>query len=116
MSLLLTLMTLTVCIEPFESYLQRGVESILLIERLSKDARNYLRQPPKNCREAFTLEGDQVYAGAEQRFYTSMQKSAKILREDTDNEIRSDNSLFFVLVYFVKWANPKCLVICCLKH
>ncbi|XP_030837529.1 uncharacterized protein LOC100893394 isoform X2 [Strongylocentrotus purpuratus] len=67
---------------------QRGVESILLIEKLSKDVRNSLRQPPKNCREAFTLEGDQVYAGAEQRYYTSMQKSAKILRGDTDNEIR----------------------------
>ncbi|XP_030832189.1 structural maintenance of chromosomes protein 6 isoform X2 [Strongylocentrotus purpuratus] len=65
---------------------QRGVESILLIER-SKDARASLRQPPRNCREAFTIEGDQVYAGAEQRYYSSMQKSAKILRGDTDNEI-----------------------------
>ncbi|XP_063955858.1 structural maintenance of chromosomes protein 6-like [Lytechinus pictus] len=66
---------------------QRGVESILLIEQ-SKDARGYLRhQPPRNCREAFTMEGDQVYAGAEQRYYSSMQRSAKILRGDTDNEI-----------------------------
>eukprot|EP00057_Strongylocentrotus_purpuratus_P002415 XP_003724471.2 PREDICTED: uncharacterized protein LOC100893394 [Strongylocentrotus purpuratus] len=68
---------------------QRGVETILLIEKLSKEVRNSLRQPPRNCREAFTLEGDQVYAGAVQRYYSSMQRSPKILRGDTDNEIRA---------------------------
>lgn len=67
---------------------QRAVENILLIKS-SKDARTYLRQhPPKNCREAFTIEGDQVYAGAEQRYYSSMQKAARILRGDIGNEIR----------------------------
>ncbi|XP_071477308.1 structural maintenance of chromosomes protein 6-like, partial [Diadema antillarum] len=67
---------------------QRRVENILLIER-SQDARQFLRHtPPPNCREAFTMAGDQVYAGAEQRFYASMQKEARILRGNIDGQIR----------------------------
>ncbi|XP_071484690.1 structural maintenance of chromosomes protein 6-like [Diadema antillarum] len=68
---------------------QRRVENILLIER-SQDARQFLRHtPPPNCREAFTMAGDQVYAGAEQRFYASMQKEARILRGNIDGQIRN---------------------------
>uniref|UniRef100_A0A8C9ZKJ7 Structural maintenance of chromosomes protein 6 n=1 Tax=Sander lucioperca TaxID=283035 RepID=A0A8C9ZKJ7_SANLU len=46
----------------------RGIESILII-RVNK-ARRVMQQgrPPKNCREAFTVEGDQVYPN---RYYTS---------------------------------------------
>ncbi|XP_063955856.1 structural maintenance of chromosomes protein 6-like isoform X2 [Lytechinus pictus] len=73
---------------------QRGVESILLIEQ-SKDARGYLRhQLRTNCREAFTIEGDQVLIGAKQGlyYYSSMQRSAKILRDAYDeiSETRRD--------------------------
>uniref|UniRef100_A0A3B5AWY9 Structural maintenance of chromosomes protein 6 n=1 Tax=Stegastes partitus TaxID=144197 RepID=A0A3B5AWY9_9TELE len=46
----------------------RGIESILII-KVNK-ARRVMQQgrPPKNCREAFTAEGDQVYPN---RYYTS---------------------------------------------
>ena len=64
------------------------METVLLIEN-SRDARGYLRSgQAKNCREGFTLEGDQIFAGAEQRFYSSFQRKAKILKGEIDNEIR----------------------------
>uniref|UniRef100_A0A7N8XDP7 Structural maintenance of chromosomes protein 6 n=1 Tax=Mastacembelus armatus TaxID=205130 RepID=A0A7N8XDP7_9TELE len=47
----------------------RGIESILIIKEKAK-ARRFMQRgrPPKNCREAFTVEGDQVYPN---RYYTS---------------------------------------------
>lgn len=41
--------------------------------------------PPKNCREAFTAEGDQVYPN---RYYTSDFSMAKFLGGDLETEIR----------------------------
>ncbi|XP_072166816.1 structural maintenance of chromosomes protein 6-like [Diadema setosum] len=67
---------------------QRRVENILLIEK-SQEARQFLRHTPlPNCREAFTMAGYPVYAGAEQRFYASMQREAHILRGNIDGQIR----------------------------
>ncbi|XP_041464196.1 structural maintenance of chromosomes protein 6-like isoform X3 [Lytechinus variegatus] len=66
----------------------RGVESILLIEK-SKDARGYMsHQLPTFCREAFTMDGDQVFIRAKQRlsYYPSKQRNARVLR-DADDEI-----------------------------
>uniref|UniRef100_A0A668AAD1 Structural maintenance of chromosomes 6 n=1 Tax=Myripristis murdjan TaxID=586833 RepID=A0A668AAD1_9TELE len=47
----------------------RGIESILIIKE-KHTARRIMQRgpPPKGCREAFTLEGDQVYSN---RYYTS---------------------------------------------
>lgn len=42
-------------------------------------------RPPKNCREAFTVEGDQVYPN---RYYTSDFSIAKYLGGDPETEIR----------------------------
>lgn len=42
-------------------------------------------RPPKNCREAFTVEGDQVYPN---RYYTSDFSMAKYLGGDIETEIR----------------------------
>uniref|UniRef100_A0A8C4NYP3 Structural maintenance of chromosomes protein 6 n=1 Tax=Dicentrarchus labrax TaxID=13489 RepID=A0A8C4NYP3_DICLA len=63
----------------------RGIESILII-RVNK-ARKVMQQgrPPKNCREAFTVEGDQVYPN---RYYTSDFSMAKYLGGDLEAEIR----------------------------
>ncbi|XP_022097064.1 structural maintenance of chromosomes protein 6-like [Acanthaster planci] len=67
---------------------QRGVEGILLVES-SQDARNLLRlQTPHNCREAFTLSGDQVYAGRDQRYYSNRYTKARVLRGDVEEDIR----------------------------
>uniref|UniRef100_A0A7N5ZST4 Structural maintenance of chromosomes protein 6 n=1 Tax=Anabas testudineus TaxID=64144 RepID=A0A7N5ZST4_ANATE len=54
----------------------RGIESVLII-KVNK-ARRVMQQgrPPKNCREAFTVEGDQVYPN---RYYTSEFSMAKYL-------------------------------------
>ncbi|KAM9354821.1 structural maintenance of chromosomes protein 6 [Pholidichthys leucotaenia] len=64
----------------------RGIESILIIKEKSK-ARKVMQQarPPKNCREAFTAEGDQVYPN---RYYTADFNIAKYLGGDLETEIR----------------------------
>ncbi|XP_054469577.1 structural maintenance of chromosomes protein 6 [Anoplopoma fimbria] len=63
----------------------RGIESILIIKEKDK-ARRIMQQdrPPKNCREAFTAEGDQVYTN---RYYTSDFSMAKYLGGDLETEI-----------------------------
>ncbi|TKS86990.1 Structural maintenance of chromosomes protein 6 [Collichthys lucidus] len=63
----------------------RGIESILIIKEKDK-ARKVMQQgrPPKNCREAFTIEGDQVYPN---RYYTSDFSMAKYLGGDLETEI-----------------------------
>ena len=43
------------------------------------------QRPPKNCREAFTADGDQVFAG---RYYSSEYTRPKFLSRDVDSEIR----------------------------
>lgn len=50
------------------------------------------QKPPKNCREAFTADGDQVFAG---RYYSSEYTRPKFLSRDLDSEIR--------LVSMVAW-------------
>ncbi|XP_066540953.1 structural maintenance of chromosomes protein 6-like [Hoplias malabaricus] len=64
----------------------RGVETILLIKN-NKDARRVMQcgNPPRNCREAFTCEGDQVYSN---RYYSSDQQRALYLSHDVEQEIR----------------------------
>lgn len=64
------------------------------------------QKPPKNCREAFTADGDQVFAG---RYYSSENTRPKFLSKDVDSEIRlvsvqallwfSDCSLWDVLPF-----------------
>lgn len=44
--------------------------------------------PPRNCREAFTREGDQVYNN---RYYSSEQNRAQYLTKDVEEEIRFEN-------------------------
>ncbi|XP_029568705.1 structural maintenance of chromosomes protein 6 [Salmo trutta] len=64
----------------------RGIESILIIKE--KDAARRVMQqgrPPRNCREAFTVEGDQVYPN---RYYTPDFSMAKYLGGDLETEIR----------------------------
>ncbi|XP_032860397.1 structural maintenance of chromosomes protein 6 isoform X1 [Tyto alba] len=63
----------------------RGIEKVLLIKS-SRKAREVmqLNQPPKNCREAFTAEGDQVF---ERRYYSSYYIRPKYLSKDVETEI-----------------------------
>uniref|UniRef100_UPI003AAB4E74 structural maintenance of chromosomes protein 6 n=1 Tax=Centroberyx gerrardi TaxID=166262 RepID=UPI003AAB4E74 len=63
----------------------RGIESILIIKE-KETARRIMQQnrPPKSCREAFTMEGDQVYTN---RYYTSDFSMAKYLGGDLETEI-----------------------------
>uniref|UniRef100_A0A2K6KXI9 Structural maintenance of chromosomes protein 6 n=1 Tax=Rhinopithecus bieti TaxID=61621 RepID=A0A2K6KXI9_RHIBE len=63
----------------------RGIETVLLIKNNSV-ARAIMQsqKPPKNCREAFTAEGDQVFAG---RYYSSEYTRPKFLSRDVDSEI-----------------------------
>ncbi|MEQ2313823.1 hypothetical protein AMECASPLE_005848 [Ameca splendens] len=63
----------------------RGIETILVIKEKDK-ARRIMQKgrPPKNCREAFTAEGDQVFPN---RYYTSEFSMAKYLSGDIETEI-----------------------------
>ncbi|KFQ34223.1 Structural maintenance of chromosomes protein 6, partial [Merops nubicus] len=63
----------------------RGIETILLIKSNIK-AREVmqLNRPPKNCREAFTAAGDQVF---ERRYYSSEYLRPKFLSQDVEAEI-----------------------------
>ncbi|NXA78790.1 SMC6 protein, partial [Thryothorus ludovicianus] len=63
----------------------RGIETILLIKN-SRKAREVMQcnRPPKNCKEAFTAEGDQVF---ERRYYSSNFVRPKFLSQDVEAEI-----------------------------
>ncbi|NXG74890.1 SMC6 protein, partial [Baryphthengus martii] len=63
----------------------RGIETILLIKS-SHEARKVMQvnSPPKNCREAFTATGDQVF---ERRYYSSDYLRPKYLSQDVEAEI-----------------------------
>uniref|UniRef100_A0A3B3E1R5 Structural maintenance of chromosomes protein 6 n=2 Tax=Oryzias melastigma TaxID=30732 RepID=A0A3B3E1R5_ORYME len=63
----------------------RGIESILIIKDKDR-ARRVMQQgpPPRNCREAFTAEGDQVFLN---RYYTSDCSAPKYLSGDIETEI-----------------------------
>ncbi|NWT19870.1 SMC6 protein, partial [Vireo altiloquus] len=63
----------------------RGIETILLIKS-SRKAREVMQcnRPPKNCREAFTAEGDQVF---ERRYYSSSFVRPRFLSQDVESEI-----------------------------
>ncbi|XP_018430897.1 PREDICTED: structural maintenance of chromosomes protein 6-like [Nanorana parkeri] len=61
----------------------RGIETVLLIKNNS-EARDVMqrRQPPRNCREAFTADGDQVFKN-----YSSDFNRARYLSRDVEMEI-----------------------------
>ncbi|KAM8954181.1 structural maintenance of chromosomes protein 6 [Pelodytes ibericus] len=63
----------------------RSIETVLLIKNNS-EAREVMqrRAPPVNCREAFTGEGDQVFAN---RYYSSDHNRARFLSGDIGVEI-----------------------------
>ncbi|KAF5909638.1 structural maintenance of chromosomes protein 6-like, partial [Clarias magur] len=65
----------------------RGIECILIIKENAVARRVMQKQkPPRNCREAFTADGDQVYSN---RYYTPEQEvMVKYLGGDPEAEIR----------------------------
>ncbi|XP_015232238.1 PREDICTED: structural maintenance of chromosomes protein 6-like [Cyprinodon variegatus] len=65
---------------------QRRIESVLLIKNRT-DARRVMqcRNPPANCTQAFSKDGDQIYTN---RNYSSDQSRAIYLSGDVEEEIR----------------------------
>nr|XP_046228256.1 structural maintenance of chromosomes protein 6-like isoform X2 [Scatophagus argus] len=65
---------------------QRGIESILLIKNRT-EARRVMqgRNPPQNCTQAFSKDGDQIFIN---RSYTAELSRAKYLSGDVEEEIR----------------------------
>ncbi|KAM3930475.1 structural maintenance of chromosomes protein 6 [Leptodactylus fuscus] len=63
----------------------RGIETVLLIKS-NTDARRVMQKenPPRNCKEAFTADGDQVYKN---RYYSSEYNRARYLSRDVEGEI-----------------------------
>ncbi|XP_025065793.1 structural maintenance of chromosomes protein 6-like isoform X1 [Alligator sinensis] len=63
----------------------RKIETVLLIKN-NRVARQVMQsnKPPKNCKEAFTAEGDQVF---ERRYYSSDNTRPKFLSKDVEAEI-----------------------------
>ena len=67
-----------------------GIDVVIFcffIEKEKDKARKVMQhgRPPKNCREAFTVEGDQVFPN---RYYTSEFSMAKYLGGDIETELR----------------------------
>ncbi|KAG7465711.1 hypothetical protein MATL_G00156340 [Megalops atlanticus] len=64
----------------------RGIETVLVIKDNEK-ARHVMQRgrPPKNCREAFTGEGDQVYTN---RYYSAESSRSLYLGGDLEADIR----------------------------
>ncbi|KAM9798337.1 structural maintenance of chromosomes protein 6 [Neosynchiropus ocellatus] len=65
---------------------QRGIESVLLIKDRA-EARSVMQDgtPPRNCSQAFSQEGDQIFPN---RTYTSDQNRVNYLSGDVEEEIR----------------------------
>nr|XP_020488558.2 LOW QUALITY PROTEIN: structural maintenance of chromosomes protein 6-like [Labrus bergylta] len=65
---------------------QRNIESILLIKNRT-EARKVMqgRNPPQNCSQAFSKDGDQIFTN---RTYTAEQTRANYLSGDVEEEIR----------------------------
>ncbi|XP_053141310.1 structural maintenance of chromosomes protein 6-like isoform X1 [Hemicordylus capensis] len=63
----------------------RNIESVLLIKNNS-EAREVMQRnrPPKNCREAFTADGDQVF---ERRYYSCEYTRSRFLSRDVEADI-----------------------------
>uniref|UniRef100_A0A6Q2ZKI1 Structural maintenance of chromosomes protein 6 n=1 Tax=Esox lucius TaxID=8010 RepID=A0A6Q2ZKI1_ESOLU len=73
---------------------QRGIECILLIKDKTECRRVMNgRQPPRNCRMAFTKEGDQCYTD---RYYSSDQRRYHYLSKDVEDEIRYSSRTSFM--------------------
>ncbi|XP_037112816.1 structural maintenance of chromosomes protein 6 [Syngnathus acus] len=65
---------------------QRGIESILLIKNRAEACDVMIsRKPPPNCYQAFSKDGDQVFAD---RCYAAEQTRANYLSGDVEEEIR----------------------------
>ncbi|XP_036398055.1 structural maintenance of chromosomes protein 6 [Megalops cyprinoides] len=64
----------------------RGIETVLVIKD-NKTARRVMQRdrPPKNCREAFTADGDQVYTN---RYYSAESSRSLYLGGDLEADIR----------------------------
>ncbi|KAM4633403.1 structural maintenance of chromosomes protein 6 [Polymixia lowei] len=65
---------------------QRGIESILLIKNRT-EARKVMqgKNPPRNCSQAFSKDGDQIFNN---RNYAAEQSRANFLSGDVEEEIR----------------------------
>ncbi|WAR24321.1 SMC6-like protein [Mya arenaria] len=69
----------------------RTIECVLLIED-GKTARQVMdpsKRPPRNAREAFTKQGDQVYCAPTFRYYSSSQDKARLLTSNVEEDIAS---------------------------
>ncbi|XP_012944778.1 structural maintenance of chromosomes protein 6 [Aplysia californica] len=68
---------------------QRTIERVVLIED-SGEARTVMqRHPPRNARECFTLEGDQVYSEPTFRYYSNDKMSVKFLMADVAEQVKA---------------------------
>ncbi|KAK3592068.1 hypothetical protein CHS0354_019324 [Potamilus streckersoni] len=72
---------------------QRTVENILLIPE-GREARHVMDPstspgPPVNCREAFTLRGDQVFCHPTLRYYSNMMDKPKFLTSNVEEDIKT---------------------------
>ncbi|XP_062981261.1 structural maintenance of chromosomes protein 6 isoform X2 [Elgaria multicarinata webbii] len=63
----------------------RGIETVLLIKS-NHEARRVMQQnkPPRNCKEAFTADGDQVF---ENRYYSNEYPRPRFLSRDVEADI-----------------------------
>lgn len=69
---------------------QRTVEKIALIPS-NQEARKVMMRAemvPRNCCEAYTMQGDQLYPAPNFRYYSSIKSRAELLKVGVDDQIR----------------------------
>ncbi|KAK6188575.1 hypothetical protein SNE40_004723 [Patella caerulea] len=68
---------------------QRGVENVILISD-NKEARHVMEhKAPYNCKEAFTLVGDQIYCAPTFRYYSNNNDKALVLTSNVEEGIQA---------------------------
>lgn len=66
---------------------QRGIEHVILI-KTAQEARNVMRNlQTRGVREAFTMEGDQIYPEPNYRYYSSNKERAQYLSTNVEDVI-----------------------------
>ncbi|XP_064486253.1 structural maintenance of chromosomes protein 6-like [Ornithodoros turicata] len=69
---------------------QRSIEKIALIptNHEARKALMHIETVPKNCWEAFTTQGDQLYPAPSFRYYSATKNRAELLKVGVDDQIR----------------------------
>ncbi|CAH1773617.1 unnamed protein product [Owenia fusiformis] len=86
---------------------QRTIECVMIIPSSEIARKTMMYNPPHNCKEVFTIEGDQVLSKPSFRYYSSDQKNSKYLKASVEDEIRETKQELEVNTQEMKQLNQE---------